>query len=176
MYLEEHMPKKTTPGEVTDVTPKTPQGEQPAAAPQAGQGLEALEHEAARIEGEGQAAQQQQQQKQEQQQTDTLRHDLADALDMAATMAEPAMWWLTTEEFERYWGKKVRAAIAESGAEIMRRNGLSMGDVMGKWGPYIGLAGALGPSAVATVAAFKRKKKELLQHEAGGTDGAAKTG
>lgn len=172
------MPKKTTtPGDVQDVSPKPAPGEQQQGGQQgAAPGLAALEHEAARIEGEGQAEQKQQQAKQEQQQTDTLKHDLADALGMAAAMAEPAMWWLTPEQFDQYWGKKVQAAIAENGAEIMRRNGLTMGDVLNKYGPYIGLAGALGPSVVATAAAFKRKKKELLESSGGTTDGAAKTG
>lgn len=153
--------------DVQDVTAKPASGQPDMMA-----GLDALGREAASSEQQGQAEQAQQDAKQAQQQTDTLASDLADALGMAAVVAQPAMWWLTPEQFEQLWGKKVQAGIADNGAEIMRRHGLSIGDVLSKYGPYIGLAGALGPSALATVAAFKRKKMELLQQQ-GGADGAS---
>lgn len=151
--------------DVTDVQAKT-KPEASAAA-----GLDALQKEAEGIERQGQQEQSAAQKKEEQQQTDTLAHDLGDALGIAAAVAQPAMWWLTPEQFEQLWGKRVQAAIAESGAEIMRRHGVTMGDMMSKYGPYIGLAGALGPSVLATASAFKRKKQELLQQQ-GGSDGA----
>lgn len=154
------------PADVQDVTEKPASGQSDTLA-----GLDALEREAASSEQQGRAEAQQQAAKQERQQADTLQDDLADALSMAATVAAPAMWWLTPEQFDQLWGAKVQKAIAASGAEIMRRHGLSLGDLMSQYGPYIGLAGALGPSTLATVAAFKRKKLELRQQ--GGGDGAS---
>lgn len=150
--------KLDAPGDVSDVVAKP--ATVPAADPIAG-----LEKEAAALEGaavqDGQAAAD----KQERQAVDTLQKDLADALAMAAAVAQPALWWLTPEQFAALWGKQVQAAIAVSGAELMRRHGLTMGDVMSKYGPYIGLAGALGPSTLATVAAFKREKQRQIEQQ-----------
>lgn len=46
-------------------------------------------------------------------------------------------------------------AIAEPGAEIMRRNGWTMADAFSKYGPYLALAGALLPPVMVTVQAYK---------------------
>lgn len=143
--------------------------EKPAAS---GPGLDDLLREAQSDEQQGQQESQQQQAKQEKSEADTLAADLADVLEMAATVAGPGMWWLSPEDFERLWGKKVRAAIAGSGAEIMRRNGWTLGGVMSQYGPYIALAGTLGPSALATVHAYKREKARQLAPVQGGSDGS----
>lgn len=156
------MVKKINGPDVTDVTAK------PVPDPLAGLAAEAEGIEQQGVQEAGKAAE-----KQEKQQVDTLAADLGDALKMAATLAEPALWWLTPEQFDALWGKSVQKAVAESGAEIMRRHGLSMGDLMSKYGPYIGLAGALGPSTLATVAAFKREKQRLIEQQQGGGDGAS---
>lgn len=152
--------------DVTDVTAK------PAATtvdPLAG-----LADEAAKLEGaavaEGAAADR----KQEQQEVDTLQKDLADTLAIVATMVQPALWWLSSEQFAALWGKQVQANIAAPGAEIMRRHGLGMGDLMTKYGPYVALAGALGPSAMATVHAFKQEKqRQIAMQQQGAADGAS---
>lgn len=156
------MVKRIGPSEISpdiqDVEEKTPSA-----------GLDALMREAEQNEQDSQAQQQAGADKQQQQELDTLAADLRDTLAMAATVAMPGMWWLSEPEFERLWGKKVQASIADSGAEIMRRHGLSMGGLMTQYGPYLALAGALGPSALATVAAYKREKaKQITQ---GGADG-----
>lgn len=126
-------------------------------------GLDALEREAGAAEASGQAQQQQATAKQEQQEVDTLEADLLDALNMAAAPAKPAMWWLNDEQFESLWGQKVRKAIAESGAVIMRRHGLSLGGLMSQYGPYVGLVAAIGPSVAATVAVYKTEKQRQIQ-------------
>lgn len=146
---------KKTP-EIEDVTAKEPSQVE---------GLDSLLREAEQGEQQGQQASQDAEAKQEQRETDTLTDDLADTLAMVATVAGPGMWWLSPEEFEKLWGKKVQAGIAASGAEIMRRHGLSMGGLMTQYGPYIALAGALGPSALATVHAYKREKARQLNGE-----------
>ena len=147
--------------DVSDVTEK-PQGDPLA-------GLEALQREALGAEQQGDAENAQKAEKSEKQEIDTIAADLADTLAMMATVAGPGMWWLTPEQFDKLWGKSVQKAIAESGAEIMRRHGLSMGGLMSQYGPYIALAGALGPSALATVSAYKQAKAKQL----GGSDGSA---
>lgn len=134
-------------------------------------GLDSLIGEAQKIESSGQQQQQAAEQKQEQQAVDTLEADLLSALDMAAAPAQPAMWWLTPEQFDALWGKKVRQAIAESGAVIMRRHGLSIGGLMGQYGPYIGLVAVLGPSVAGTVAVYKAEKQKQIS-QAGATNAA----
>jgi len=154
------------PGDVEDVSAKP-------ANPVAG--LDDLERQAAAAEGAGQAAAEQQAASAEQREADTLAADLADTLAMMATVAGPGMWWLTSDEFEKLWGKNVQKAIAQNGAAIMRRHKLTMGGLMTEYGPYIGLAGALGPSAFATVQGYKRAKSRQLatqQSGQGGGDGA----
>lgn len=137
--------------DISDVTAKTP-----AAS------LDSLMREAEAGEQAEQGERQAQADKEDRREADTLADDLADTLAMLATVAGPGMWWLTPEEFEKLWGKKVQAGIAASGAEIMRRHGLSMGGLMTQYGPYIALAGALGPSALATVNAYKREKSRQI--------------
>lgn len=154
------MVKRISNDGATDVEPKT----NPMAA------LEALEAEAAGVEQQGEAAAEARAEKEAKTEVDTIAADLADTLAMMATVAGPGMWWLTPEQFEKLWGKPVQKAIAESGAEIMRRHGLSMGGLMSQYGPYIALAGALGPSALATVNAYKQAKRVNAQ-AIGGSDG-----
>lgn len=151
---------KPSPENVTDVTPKP--------APDYS-GLDALAGEAAGHEQQASAEAQAAQQKREKTEADTLADDLASALAMAASVAEPAMWWLTPEQFKQYWGESVQRGIAASGAEIMRRHGVSMGDLFTQYGPYIALAGALGPSTLATVAAYKREKAKAIEQQKRGT-------
>ena len=143
--------------DVEDVTAK-PQGDTVA-------GLDALQREALGAEQQGDTETAQRAEKQEKQEIDTIAADLADTLAMMATVAGPGMWWLSPEQFEKLWGKSVQKAIAESGAEIMRRHGLSMGGLMSQYGPYIALAGALGPSALATVSQYKQAKAKQLECE-----------
>lgn len=127
--------------------------------------LAALEREAAGNQQAQAAEQQQSQAKAEQQQADTLAADLLAALNMAAAVAEPGMWWLTPEKFGQLWGVPVRQQIAASGAEVMRRHGLSIGGLMAQYGPYIALAGALGPSVLGTMALYKAEKARLIEQQ-----------
>lgn len=136
-------------------------------------GLDGLLREAEQADSQGQTDRQQASDKQERQEVDTLAADLSDTLAMLATVAGPGMWWLSPDEFERLWGKKVQAGIANSGAEIMRRHGLSLGDLMTKYGPYIALAGAVGPSALVTMQAYKRAKAKPVQQGANDGDAAS---
>lgn len=138
-----------------------------------GANLDALMAEAGINEQAGQAEQRQAQEKIEQREADTLAADLADTLRVVAAILQPAIWWLSPAEFAALWGEQVQASIAGSGAEIMRRHGLTMGDVMSQYGPYIALGGALAPSTLATVRAYKNvKTAQALQQRQGTVQGA----
>jgi hypothetical protein len=157
---------KAAPAEnVTDVTAKP-------AAPDYLAGLDDLAGQADSQDAQATTDAQAAQHKRDKTEADTMAADLASALGMAASVAQPAMWWLTPEQFEQYWGEGVRAGIAASGAEIMRRHGLSMGDLFTQYGPYIALAGALGPSALATMAAYKRETAKAIETAKRGTSGS----
>jgi hypothetical protein len=94
---------------------------------------------------------------------DNLEDDLFSMLKMAQGAARPGIWWLTPEQFEGLWGDHTLTAIAGPGAEIMRRNGWSVAGLMGKYGPYIALLGAVAPPTMATVAAYKAATRERQQ-------------
>ncbi|MFM2450802.1 MAG: hypothetical protein RIS44_3252 [Pseudomonadota bacterium] len=86
---------------------------------------------------------------------DNLEEDLFSVLKMAQAAAKPGMWWLSHEQFHGLWGDNTLQNIAGPGAEIMRRNGWSVAGLMGKYGPYIALLGAVAPPTMATVQAYK---------------------
>lgn len=86
---------------------------------------------------------------------DGLEDDLFAALKMAQAVARGGVWWLTPEEFDHLWGDATLKGIAGPGAEIMRRHGWDVAGLMSKYGPYIALAGAVAPPAIATVQAYK---------------------
>lgn len=105
---------------------------------------------------------------------DHLERDLLDMLTMVQAVARRGMWWLTPGEFEQLWGAGTIKAMAEPGAEIMRRNGWTVSDAMGKYGPYLALAAAVAPPAIATVQAYKAAQvtpRQPAPAEEGGQDG-----
>lgn len=88
--------------------------------------------------------------------------ELLGALQMARMMVAPMFaWW---PEFGETWGDQTLQGIAQSGGEIMRRHGWTMGDVLGQYGPYIALAGSTLPPAWVTWQAIK-VQKERAKHE-----------
>jgi hypothetical protein len=94
---------------------------------------------------------------------DNLEEDLFSVLKMAQAAAQPGMWWLSPEQFQGLWGDHTLKNIAGPGAEIMRRNGWSVAGLMGKYGPYIALLGAVAPPTMATVAAYKAATRHQPQ-------------
>jgi hypothetical protein len=127
-----------------------------------------LELQAAALEGAGQAQQQQraQQQQEQQQQQDqatieNMAGELRQALGMLRLMAAPAFaWW---PHFGECWSDRQLDAIAQAGAAVMQRQGLTMGDLFAQWGPYIALVTATAPPAIATYAAIKHRKAQAEQ-------------
>ena len=94
--------------------------------------------------------------KQQQLEVKSAATELKAALDIAASFAKPGMWWLEPEQFEALWGEKSRKQIAVAIAAVMQKHGWEIGGVMDKYGPYLALAMAVGPPALATVQGYKQ--------------------
>jgi len=88
----------------------------------------------------------------------TTAQDLRGALEMVRLMAAPmfADW----PDFGRVWSDQVLQATADSGGAIMDRHGWSVGELLGQWGPYIGLIAAVAPPGLATYQHLKLKRIE----------------
>jgi hypothetical protein len=114
---------------------------------------------AAALDGAGQAvvvAQDRAKAEEEVAAAQSLEGELLDVLKLARAMAVPLfVWWV---DFERVWSDAVLTGIAQNGAVIMVRQGWDMGQLMTKWGPYIGLIGVTAPAAFATYKAVKAHK------------------
>jgi hypothetical protein len=122
---------------------------------------------AAALDGAGQAVVQAQDMAKASEEAATaegLAPELLDVLKLARAMAVPLfVWWV---DFERVWSDAVLEGIAQNGAVIMVRQGWDMGQLMTKWGPYIGLLGITAPAAFATYKAVKAHKAgEHVGHE-----------
>jgi len=125
--------------------------EQTQALPEGDDVLEAIEREAAAIEGAAQA----QAAPLPPAQTNTAA-ELRGALDMVRVMAAPA--FADWPDFGTVWGDRTLEGIAQSGGAIMDRHGWTMGEFLGQWGPYIGLFAAVGPAGLATYQHLKIKR------------------
>ncbi len=90
--------------------------------------------------------------------------ELAEALRLARSIGKAAFsdW---PEYGVSVWSDDQLQAIATHGGAIMDRNGWTMGDLWATWGPYIGLAGATAPPALATYARIKQVKAEAAERE-----------
>lgn len=85
---------------------------------------------------------------------DTLEPDLLQSLMLARIVSvkliESKRGPRVAQDVAAVWDDATLAHIAAQGAEVMRRHGWTMGGVMEKWGPYIGLAMATMGPAVQT--------------------------
>lgn len=172
----------TAPASVSDATVKS-ETAAPAPSPAAPVAdidavLQDLDKAAAATAG----AAQQSEAKQEKQEIDTVKADILDLLNLAAK-AGPLMNWLTPEQFEQLWGKRVREQIAEPLAAIARRNGWDMRGALNDYGPYAMLAAAVGPSVWVTFKVRQQQQAYFREQAANGgqpaavkaTDGSAST-
>lgn len=136
-------------------------GEQPEDAPQSGPDLSHLLGE---VDQEAQASDQAQAQAEQQialQQINEARIQLRAALGMAKIAARPKFrWW---SDFDACWSDDQLDAIADAGAQIMQMHGLSMGELMSRWGPYLALIMAAGVPALATYAAIQERREQLAK-------------
>jgi len=100
---------------------------------------------------------------------DTTADELRQALVMVRMIVAPGFaWW---EGFETTWSDSQLTNIAGAGAAVMQRHGVTMGELLSTWGPYIALVGATLPPAVATYTAIKHRPKEGARR--GGDEPAA---
>lgn len=87
---------------------------------------------------------------------------LLEVLQFARSMAAPAMsWWA---DFGAVYSDEALHKIAAAGAVVMDRHGWTLGEMFEQWGPYVALAAAVAPPALATVHAFKARA--IAQHQA----------
>lgn len=85
--------------------------------------------------------------------------ELAGALQLARLLVRPMFgWW---PDFGTVWSDAQIRQIAQAGAEVCIKHGWTMGDLMAKWGPYVGLALATAPPCVATYQAIGAHKAAL---------------
>jgi hypothetical protein len=89
--------------------------------------------------------------------------DLLAALQVIRVMAEPLPPMATWPDYKVVWSDGVLQQSADNLGAIFDRMGWTMGGVMEKWGPYIGLAAALGPAGLAT---YQRVKIHQAEQEA----------
>jgi hypothetical protein len=81
--------------------------------------------------------------------------ELFEALAMLRDMAAPTVaWW---REYRTVWSDRALRAIAESGAVVMQRHGLTLGEVWTHLGPYIALVAAALPPSLATWQAIRNR-------------------
>lgn len=133
---------------------------EPAPAPQSDgvEPLAALAAEAAALEATPTEAAQVAQQQQLQQQQATTSNNVAEleqTLTIVRAMVFPVLPDHQREQLVKVWTDTVIKQASEAGAAVMALHGWSMGDVMGKYAPYIALAAALAPPALATVRIMK---------------------
>jgi hypothetical protein len=107
--------------------------------------------------------------------SDNLEAEVLSALQMARVAAGQAVpWW---PEYREVWSDQTLQSIAAAGAEVMRRHGWNMGELLGKWGPYIALVGAIAPPAMVTYQVVKERREQAAAaaraKAEGGPDGGA---
>lgn len=79
---------------------------------------------------------------------------LKSARDMGAAVLD---WW---PQYQATWSDQKLAAIAQAGAQIMARHGLTLGELFTAWGPYLALAVATIPPSLVTYAAIRQHNAE----------------
>lgn len=172
------MVKKLTaaPADVSDVTAK-PDTAPPPEAVGAASPHTAIDDVLADLERHATTAQgdaDRKEAKTEKLEVDTLRSDVLDTLKVIAKPARMAAWFLKPEDFEKLWGDAVQKEMAGPIADIMRRNGWDMKNVMSAYGPYAMLAIAVGPSAMVTFKVYGQAKKwQREEAKKAATDGNA---
>jgi hypothetical protein len=120
--------------------------------------LAALAAEAAALEAtptEAAQVAQQQQAQQQQAATANTANELQQTLVMVRAMVLPVLPDHQRGKLADVWSDKVLEQASKAGAEVMTLHGWTLGDVMGKYAPYIALAAALAPPTLATVRIMK---------------------
>lgn len=88
----------------------------------------------------------------------TAADELHSALVMARAMIGPAMsWW---PDFGAVWSDQTMRGIANAGAMVMERHGLTVGQLLGQWGPYLALVGAVAPPSFVTYQVIQQRRSE----------------
>lgn len=122
-------------------------------------GFEDLQAEAVSIEGGPAAPGTPTAAAQEAASIEQTTRELLQALQMARMLVSPMFrWW---GEFGQVWNDQTLQGISLNGALIMQRHGWDFGELMTRWGPYIGLAVVTVPPCAVTYQAIKLRAAEL---------------
>lgn len=144
---------------MTDTTTTPAPDTAPSESEPLGADFEALSHEAAALEGAGQAAADKAAEARATTEAASIADDLLGALQMVRTMAAPLVtWW---PDYQATWSDATLRATAEAGAVIMQRHGWTMGQAWDKLGPYIALIAAVVPPSLVTWQAVQARRAAL---------------
>lgn len=120
--------------------------------------LDAVEAEALGLQVEADASQAKAEESRRKAETENASADLLQWLRLGRMTAAPAFpWW---PEFGQVWNDKQLQAIAEAGAAVMQRHGMTLGAVMERWGPYVALVAATAGPSLATYTAIKAHRAQ----------------
>lgn len=98
------------------------------------------------------------------------RAEIAATLTIVRTMLCPLLPPPKGDQIAAIWSDAVIEQAAAAGAAVMDLHGWSMGETMGKYGPYIALIAAVGPPALATRAVMLAPAPKTVRTE-GAADG-----
>lgn len=104
-----------------------------------------------------QAAQQVQAQEAQQAKAQTASNaaQLEQAAQIIRAMVLPVMPEHQREQLAQVWNDQVIKQASEAGAQVMQLHGIDMGDMLGRYAPYIALVAALAPPSIATARIIK---------------------
>lgn len=148
MTHPESLPQDGSTPAAQDAAPHTPSPE-----------LAALAREAAQLDGQpaAQAAQAQNAVTLSlaSQNVGELRATLVMVRDAVLPLVAVAMSERKSVMLSAIWSDETLAGIAKSGADVLALHGVALSRLTAGFGPYLGLALALGPAAVGTVAVLR---------------------
>lgn len=140
--------------------------QQPAApaAPDAPAGgvdsIEAILSEVKASEQLPQQQQQEQQQQEQQQQAATTAQELLSIAKMVRGMALPLAPEAKRARIAQAWTDEVLKNASEAWANVMAMHGWTVGEALGKYGPYMALAASLAPPVLVTVQIIKEPETQ----------------
>lgn len=150
--------------------PATDAAIKPQAGADGGESLEALGAEAVALDGAPTAASQAQEVRAQEQAAEVLQSNEAElfaALDLARAMALPILPADKAEKLRTIWSDERLKVAAAAGAAVLGKHGLSMGGILGDYGPYIALLAALAPPVLETRAVLMLPAPKPAEGEGG---------
>lgn len=141
--------------------------------------LDDLAREAALIESTPSKADEARAQHEAQQEQATQNGNVGELL-AAATMIR-ALWLPLLPPHKAavlasVWSDQTLANGAQAGAQVLALHGVQLGEVLGRYGPYVALVAALGPPVLATVQVMRTPEPQPATETVVRTDEGAASG